>query len=48
MLFRSVVKRSQKYFVGQQRVLGELNGHVEEMYTGHKEVKAYGLSLIHI
>lgn len=37
-----VVKRSQKYFVGQQRVLGELNGHVEEMYTGHKEVKAYG------
>lgn len=37
-----VVRRSQKYFVGQQRVLGELNGHVEEMYTGHKEVKAYG------
>ncbi len=37
-----VAKRSQGYFVGQQRVLGELNGHVEEMYTGHKIVKAFG------
>ncbi len=38
----NVAKRSQKYFVGQQRILGELNGHVEEMYTGHKIVKAFG------
>jgi ATP-binding cassette subfamily B multidrug efflux pump len=37
-----VAKRSQKYFAGQQRALGELNGHVEEMYTGHKIVKAFG------
>ncbi|GHO84449.1 ABC transporter ATP-binding protein [Dictyobacter formicarum] len=37
-----VAKRSQKHFVGQQRALGELNGHVEEMYTGHKIVKAFG------
>ena len=37
-----VAKRSQKYFAGQQRVLGELNGHVEEMYTGHRIVKAFG------
>lgn len=27
-----IAGRSQKYFVGQQAVLGELNGHVEEMY----------------
>lgn len=37
-----VVKRSQKYFRGQQAALGDLNGHVEEMYTAHKEIKAYG------
>jgi len=35
-------KRSQRYFAQQQRALGELNGHVEEMYTGHKIVKAFG------
>ncbi|HKP52964.1 MAG TPA: ABC transporter ATP-binding protein [Chloroflexia bacterium] len=34
--------RSQKYFVNQQRTLGQLNGHVEEMYTGHKIVKVFG------
>lgn len=38
-----VVSRSQGYFAGQQRWLGELNGHVEEMYTGHTVVKAYDL-----
>ena len=38
-----VTSRSQKYFVQQQRVLGELNGHVEEMYTGHQIVKAFGM-----
>src|SRR5579883_1875909 len=37
-----VAKRSQRYFRDQQRALGELNGHVEEMYTGHKIVKAFG------
>lgn len=37
-----IAKRSQKYFAQQQRALGELNGHVEEMYTGHKIVKAFG------
>ena len=37
-----VAKRSQEYFRNQQRALGELNGHVEEMYTGHKIVKAFG------
>lgn len=37
-----VAKRSQRYFAGQQKTLGELNGHVEEIYTGHKIVKAFG------
>lgn len=37
-----IAKRSQGYFVGQQRSLGELNGHVEEMYAGHRIVKAFG------
>src|SRR6266851_2724786 len=37
-----LAKRSQNYFRNQQRSLGQLNGHVEEMYTGHKIVKAFG------
>src|SRR5579883_1104365 len=37
-----LAKRSQTYFRNQQRSLGQLNGHVEEMYTGHKIVKAFG------
>lgn len=37
-----IAKKSQKYFAAQQKVLGELSGHVEEMYTGHKIVKAFG------
>src|SRR5258707_435923 len=37
-----IARRSQKYFRDQQRSLGQLNGHVEEMYTGHKIVKAFG------
>ena len=39
---RSIAVRSQGYFVDRQRTLGELNGHVEEMYTGHPIVKAFG------
>ena len=37
-----IAKRSQRYFAQQQRALGELNGHVEEAYNGHKIVKAFG------
>ena len=37
-----IAKRSQKHFKSQQTSLGHLNGHVEEMYTGHKIVKAFG------
>ncbi len=42
MVTKFITKRSQKFFVGQQAVLGELNGHVEEMYGGHVIVKAFG------
>lgn len=37
-----IAKKSQKHFAAQQKELGELSGHVEEMYTGHKIVKAFG------
>lgn len=36
-----ITSHSQKYFARQQRHLGELNGHIEEIYTGHTVVKAY-------
>ncbi|WEV52890.1 ABC transporter ATP-binding protein [Bifidobacterium sp. ESL0704] len=36
-----IMKYSQKYFAQQQLALGEVNGHVEEMYAGHTVVKAY-------
>jgi len=36
-----VVKRSQKYFVGQQKLLGQVNGQVEEVFSGHVVVKAF-------
>jgi ATP-binding cassette subfamily B protein len=36
-----IMGRSQKYFTRQQKCLGKLNGHIEEMYTGHTVVKAY-------
>lgn len=37
----AIMSKSQKYFVRQQRALGEVNGHVEEIYSGHTVVKAY-------
>lgn len=37
-----IARKSQKYFAAQQKALGELSGHVEEMYGGHKIVKAFG------
>ncbi|CAI6054261.1 ABC transporter ATP-binding protein [Cohnella sp. JJ-181] len=41
-VIKIIAGKSQGYFIGQQKNLGELNGHVEEMYTGHQVVKAYG------
>ena len=40
----TVMKRSQKYFVQQQEGLGNINGHVEEIYSGHNVVKVYNAS----
>ncbi|KFD42350.1 ABC transporter [Peptococcaceae bacterium SCADC1_2_3] len=37
-----IAKNSQKFFADQQKCIGELNGHVEEMYSGHKIVKVFG------
>ena len=36
-----VVKKSQKYFKEQQTYLGHVNGHVEEIYSGHNIMKAF-------
>ena len=36
-----IMGRSQKYFARQQRFLGEIDGHIEEVYAGHNVVKAY-------
>ncbi len=41
-VIKPLIKRSQKHFSEQQRTLGSLNGHIEEMYTGHQIVKAFG------
>lgn len=37
----NVVKRSQKYFTSQQASLASVNGHVEEVYSGHNIMKAF-------
>jgi len=37
-----IVSRSRKYFRQQQQNLGDMNGHVEEIYSGHNIVRAYG------
>ncbi len=42
LLTKNIAKHSQGYFIAQANSLGELNGHIEEMYTGHTIVKAYG------
>ena len=41
ILMSVIMKRSQLHFNRQQRHLGAINGHVEEIYTGHNIVKAY-------
>jgi len=42
-MFTAVITRySQRFFLQQQICIGELNGHIEEMCSGHKIVKAFG------
>ena len=41
VLMTVIMKHSQKYFVAQQKELGLINGHIEEVYSGHNVVKVY-------
>lgn len=41
MLISAVVKHSQKYFKAQQKYLGDINGTIEESYSGHNIIKAF-------
>ena len=41
LLISFIIKKSQKLFVAHQEYLGEVNGHIEEMYGGHVIVKAF-------
>ena len=41
LLARLIIKKSQKYFFNHQVSLGEINGHIEEMFSGHTIVKAF-------
>ncbi len=37
----SILKKSQKYFIARQEELGNINGHIEEIYSGHNVVDCY-------
>ena len=41
VIINFVMKHSQKYFSGQQEYLGNVNGQVEEVYSGHNVIKAF-------
>ena len=41
ILMMLIMSRSQKYFTRQQRCLGALNGHIEEIFSGHTVMRAY-------
>jgi ATP-binding cassette subfamily B protein len=40
-VMRVLMAKSQKHFSAQQQGLGDINGHIEEIYSGHNVVKAY-------
>ena len=39
VLIVAIMSKSQRYFTARQKSLGELNGYVEEMYSGHEVVR---------
>ena len=41
LLITLITARSQKYFVARQQELGEINGHIEEAYSGHTVLRVY-------
>ena len=36
-----ILSKSQKYFIARQKELGKMNGHIEEVYSGHNVIKSY-------
>ncbi len=40
-MMKLIIRKSQKHFVSRQRYLGQINGHIEEMFAGHTIVAAY-------
>lgn len=44
VLMSFIMRRTQSYFKKQQEDLGAINGHIEEMYSGHNVVKVYNYS----
>lgn len=46
VLMGLIMSRSRKYFSRQQKALGAVNGHIEEMYSGHTVVKAHNAERI--
>ena len=45
---KPIMKRSQKYFANQQKEIGKINGHIEEVYSGHKVIKSFNRENISI
>lgn len=41
VLMTFIISRSRKYFIRQQQDLGRINGHIEEIYSGHNVMKVY-------
>ncbi|MEG2786721.1 MAG: ABC transporter ATP-binding protein [Romboutsia sp.] len=41
LFVKPIISRSQSYFIKQQNIIGNLNGHVEEVYTGHEVIKSF-------
>ena len=40
-MMKLIIRKSQRHFVSRQRYLGQINGHIEEMFAGHTIVAAY-------
>ncbi|MGL5575446.1 MAG: ABC transporter ATP-binding protein [Sarcina sp.] len=45
---KPIMKRSQKHFIAQQREIGKINGHIEEVYSGHRVIKSFNREKISI
>ena len=41
LFVKPIISRSQSYFIKQQNIIGNLNGHIEEVYTGHEIIKSF-------